>query len=61
MIDTSKMTRLEYLEFIQKGCPYSKNGFCSICDKISIQCDGDRFYLCEEYLQSPKETYQAND
>jgi len=56
MKDTSKMTRLEYLKFIEKGCPYSKDGKCQICKEINVQCDGRNFIHCYEYEHSSMET-----
>ena len=48
------MTRLEYLEFLNKGCPYSKNGECELCKGkgLSIICDGERFINCAEFEHS---------
>ena len=46
------MTRLEYLEFLDKGCPYSKNGKCELCKELSIICDGERFIHCYEFEHS---------
>lgn len=46
------MTRLEYLEFLDKGCPYSENGKCELCRELSIRCDGERFINCYEFEHS---------
>ena len=46
------MTKLEYLEFLNKGCPYSKNGKCELCKKLSIGCDGEKFVNCYEFEHS---------
>ena len=46
------MTRLEYLEFLDKGCPYSKNGKCELCKELSIMCNGERFIHCYEFEHS---------
>lgn len=46
------MTELEYLKFLDKGCPYSKNGKCELCKELSIICDGERFIHCYEFEHS---------
>lgn len=43
---------LGYLEFLDKGCPYSKNGQCELCKALSITCDGKRFINCYEFEHS---------
>lgn len=46
------MTKLEYLKFLDQGCPYSMNGKCELCNELSIRCDGQRFIHCYEFEHS---------
>ena len=47
-----RMTRLEYLEFLDQGCPYSKNEKCELCKELPIECNGERFIHCYEFEHS---------
>ena len=33
----------------EKICPYSKNNRCLACHILSIFCEGDRYWRCEQY------------
>lgn len=35
-------------EFVEEFCEYSKNGKCMACKTLSINCDGERFWMCEQ-------------
>lgn len=32
----------------ERFCEYCKNGRCTACEHFSINCDGERFWLCEQ-------------
>ena len=33
-----------------KKCPYLKDGICHACRSLSIKCDGEKYFACEQYL-----------
>ena len=35
-------------ELVEEFCEYSKNGKCMACKTLSINCDGERFWMCEQ-------------
>ena len=34
---------------IEVFCPYSENGKCKACKQLSINCNGENYYNCEQY------------
>ena len=40
-------------------CPYSENGKCVACRKLSIPCDGAKYILCNQYgIESGRITFE---
>ena len=37
------------LDALDHKCPYCKNGRCSACKVLSIECDGRMYFACQQY------------
>lgn len=34
---------------IDQKCPFSKDGKCTACNVLSIECDGRKYVFCEQF------------
>ena len=34
---------------IDRKCPFSKDGRCTACNVLSIECDGRNYVFCEQF------------
>lgn len=42
-------------------CPYSKDGKCSACRVLRINCDGAKYWLCEQYIITTAEAEEDDN